>query len=120
MSWDIDISKAEATTILSCGTTLCGHYAFVQQGLSQGPERVGNHEKKIFDILKEFAPIPPGEKWELFKIDLQDYKSSTKFHRIHAEYFFTKPGERAKYSKETDLMPEVAATIYKIFSDGMT
>lgn len=112
---NIDFSKAGATTILSCGTTNAGHYVFIQQGVgSWTPNEIA---KGIFDKLAKFAPLPPGKDWKLIGVDLQDYKSGGKFYRIHANYQFRK--DKAKYSEEIDIIPEIATEIYKIFSEAV-
>ena len=112
---NIDLFKAGATTILSCGTTNAGHYAIVQQGLNSWVE----HEtaKKIYEFLAKEAPNTPGDKWLLYGIELRDYKGvRNKFYKIYAEYKFRRDTE--KYSNEVKLSPEQAKTVYDIFREA--
>lgn len=111
----LDLSKTGATTILSCGTTNAGHYAFCQQGIgSWAPD---DYAKSIYNELAKHAPAPPGDKWVLCGIELQDYKTGGKFYRIYAQYEFRK--EKAKYWEEVDLSPEDVKEIYIKFSEAV-
>lgn len=112
----IDFSIAGSTTHLSCGTTTAGHYIYAQQGISSF---VPNTEvREIFDILAKYAPMPPGEKWELTTIDLRDYKDKrNKNYRIAAEYIFRKG--RKKYTDEVELDPENVKVVYKLFLEAV-
>lgn len=112
---DIDVSKIGATTIMSCGTTNVGHYAYIQQGLSGNVEK--EKEREIFDALAKYAPIPPSEGWLLIAMDLKDYKSfhNEKFYKVHVVFKFHREHGREHYSKEIDIAWEDAQAIYALF-----
>jgi len=116
---DIDISKAGATTHLTCGTLEHnGHYAYVQQGLSYDNEK--SVAKEIFDALEKHKPDPPGDGWKLVKITIADYKSwpIKKFYRVHVRYSFKK-GDGESYEKEIEITPAQVKIVYDIFRAGV-
>lgn len=112
---DIDVSKVGATTIMSCGTTNVGHYAYIQQGLSGNVNK--QDVREIFDALAKYAPIPPDEGWDLIGMDLSDYKSfhNEKFYKIHVVFKFHKDHGQERYSKEVGIAWHDVQTIYALF-----
>lgn len=112
---DIDFSKIGATTIMSCGLTNVGHFAYIQQGLSGNADF--QEVRGIFETLAQYAPELPKDEWELIAIDLKDYKlfHNAKFYKVQASFKFSKIQGPEYYIKEVNISWEDAQIAYALF-----